>query len=74
MLLSSDVRDVLLTLSEVIGVDISPHMKQDDTPENFWPEVRYGVKFMMRLAEIDPPVSAIKTKDQNTFLWINVKL
>ncbi|KAL2046992.1 hypothetical protein N7G274_001010 [Stereocaulon virgatum] len=24
---------------EVIGVDISPHMKPDDTPENFWPEV-----------------------------------
>ncbi|KAI9874882.1 MAG: hypothetical protein M1830_009179 [Pleopsidium flavum] len=24
--------------SEVIGVDISPHMKQDDTPENFWPQ------------------------------------
>ncbi|KAK3176798.1 hypothetical protein OEA41_008123 [Lepraria neglecta] len=24
---------------EVIGVDISPHMKPDDTPENFWPEL-----------------------------------
>ncbi|MCJ1277787.1 hypothetical protein MMC21_005601 [Puttea exsequens] len=25
--------------SEVIGIDISPHMKPDDTPENFWPEL-----------------------------------
>ncbi|KAL8719288.1 MAG: hypothetical protein Q9225_003690 [Loekoesia sp. 1 TL-2023] len=25
----------------VIGVDISPHMKPDDLPENFIPQVRY---------------------------------
>ncbi|MCJ1244978.1 hypothetical protein MMC30_002179 [Trapelia coarctata] len=24
---------------EVIGVDISPHMKPDDAPENFWPQL-----------------------------------
>ncbi|KAL9124488.1 MAG: hypothetical protein Q9217_006184 [Psora testacea] len=24
---------------EVIGVDISPHLKPDDTPENFWPQL-----------------------------------
>ena len=26
--------------SQVVGVDISPHMKPDDTPDNFWPQVR----------------------------------
>ena len=42
-------RRIPLTLDKVIGVDISPHMKPDDTPGNFWPEVRsqysrpYGV-------------------------------
>lgn len=33
-------RPTPLIFSKVIGVDISPHMKPDDTPENFWPEVR----------------------------------
>ena len=36
----SSQTSLLLTLGKVIGVDISPHMKPDDTPENFWPMVR----------------------------------
>lgn len=31
--------DIVYNALQVIGVDISPHMKPDDTPENFWPQV-----------------------------------
>ena len=32
--------DAIGSFGQVVGVDVSPHMKPDDTPENFWPQVR----------------------------------
>ena len=31
--------DIIHNAFQVIGVDISPHMKPENTPENFWPQV-----------------------------------
>ena len=44
------VGSILNSYSQVIGVDISPHMKPDDLPDNFWPQVRryHGLVDIMR--------------------------